>query len=126
MLQSLLRYLSIAISAILVLSFVMFVTDQSDTATAHEVATLGQENDGPGTVQPPAAQTPAPQPAAEKHGQPRKAIDDAADKLIKPFDGLVSNSTSKWARKGVPTLIALLVFGFGLNLLGGYLPKPQS
>src|SRR5205823_5953048 len=118
MFQSLLRYTSIVISGILLLSFVMFVTDQSDAGTAHEVATLSQENDGPGTVQPTA---PAPKPAAKQHGQPRKTIDDADKQLLKPFDGLVSNSTSKWARKGVPTLLALLVFGFGLNLLAGYL-----
>lgn len=123
MLQSLLRYFSIAASAILVLSFVMFVTDQSDAGTAHEVATLNQESDS-GTAQQPAA--PAPKPVEKQHGQPRKAIDDADKQLLKPFDGVVGSSTNKWARKGVPTLLALLVFGFGLNLLAGYLPKPQT
>jgi hypothetical protein len=123
MIQSLFRYVSIAISAVLVLSFVMFVTDQSESGTAHEVATLNSEN---GTNQPAPANTQPPKPAAKQHGQPRKAIDDADKQLLKPFDGLVSSSTSKWVRKGVPTLIALLVFGFGLNLLAGYLPKPKT
>jgi hypothetical protein len=121
--QSILRYASIAISVILVLSFVMFVTDQSETGTAHEVATLNSEN-GPTTT--PEAPAQAPKPPAKQHGEPRKTIDDVATKLTKPFDGLVKSSTSKWVRKGVPTLIALLLFGFGLSVLAGYLPaKPR-
>ena len=122
MIQSILRYTSIAITAVLVLSFVMFVTDQSASGTASEVATLNSEN-GPTTAPAPAA--PAPKPAAKQHGEPRKTIDDVASKLTQPFDGFVSNSHSKWMRKGVPTLIALLLFGFGLSLLAGYLPKPK-
>ena len=124
MLQSLLRYFSIAACAILVLSFVMFVTDQSDAGTAHEVATLQTENDSPTSPAP--AQAPPPTAPAKQHGQPRKAIDDADKELLKPFNGIVDSSTSKWVKKGVPTLLALLVFGFGLNLLAGYLPKPQT
>lgn len=122
MIQSLVRYASIAFSAVLVLSFVMFATDQSQSGTAHEVATLNQKN-GPAGQQP--AQ-PAPSAPAKAHGQPRRAIDDAASKLTKPFDGVVASSKNDWARKAVPTLFALLVFGFGLQLLAGYLPKPKS
>ncbi|MFL5884911.1 MAG: hypothetical protein ACJ77M_07565 [Thermoleophilaceae bacterium] len=120
--QSLLRYASIAISAIVLISFAMFISDQSESGSAKEVATLSSE--GPGTAQQqPGA--PAPKPAAKPHGQPRKAIDDADKTILSPFDGLVSQSSGKWARKGVPSLLALLVFGFGLNLLAGYLPKPK-
>ena len=122
MIQSLLRYASIAISAIVLISFAMFVTDQSESGTSKEVATLNSE--GPTSIQtPPAATTPA--PTAKHHGQPRKAIEDADKAVLSPFNGLVSHSTSKWARKGIPSLLALLVFGFGLNLLAGYVPKPR-
>ena len=120
MIQTTLRYLSIAITATLVLSFVMFVSDQSASGTAHEVATLNSEND-PTT----APATPAPKPPAKQHGEPRKTIDDVANKLTQPFEGFAGNSKSKWIKKGVPTLIALLLFGFGLSLLAGYLPKPK-
>ena len=120
MIQSILRYTSIAITAILVLSFVMFVTDQSASGTASEVATLNSEN---GSTTTPAPATP--KPPAKQHGEPRKTIDDVAKKLTNPFDGFVSHSTSKWVRKGVPTLIALLLFGFGLSVLAGYMPKPK-
>jgi hypothetical protein len=121
--QSILRYASIAITAILVLSFVMFISDQSASGTAGEVATLNSEN-GPTTA--PAPVTPAPKSAPKQHGEPRKTIDDLAGKLTKPFDGVAGSSHSKWVRKGLPTLIALLLFGFGLSVLAGYLPKkPQ-
>ena len=121
MIQSTLRYASIAITAILVLSFVMFISDQSASGTASEVATLNSEN-GPTT----APATPAPKPVPKQHGEPRKTIDDIAGKLTQPFEGFVSNAHSKWVRKGVPTLIALVLFGFGLSLLAGYVqPKPR-
>ena len=125
MIQSLLRYASIAISVIVLLSFAMFVTDQSDAGTAKEVATLNSEGPADGQSQQPATTTAAPQHAAKQHGQPRKAIDDADKAVLSPFNGLVSHSSSKWARKGIPSLLALLVFGFGLNLLAGYVPKPK-
>lgn len=124
MIQSILRYASIAITAILVLSFVMFVSDQSSSGTASEVATLNTEN-GPGTA-PATPGTPAPKPAPKQHGEPRRTIDEVANDLTRPFEGFVANSKSKWVRKGIPTLVALLIFGFGLSLLAGYMPKPKT
>ena len=123
MIQALMRYASIAFSVILLLSFAMFVSDQSKSSSASEVATLNQEN-SPTTAQQPAA--PPPKPATKQHGQPRKAIDGADKQLLKPFNGVVANSKSKWVRKGVPTLLALLVFGLGLSTLAGYAPKPKT
>jgi hypothetical protein len=119
MIQSLLRYASIAISAIVLISFAMFVTEQSKSGTAKEVATLNGEGPGTGVPQQPG------KAAAKPHGQPRKAIDDADKTILSPFNGVVSSSAGKWVRKGVPSLLALLVFGFGLNLLAGYVPKPK-
>lgn len=121
MIQSILRYASIAITAILVLSFVMFVSDQSSSGTASEVATLNSQN---GSTTTPTA--PAPKPPAKEHGEPRSTIDKVAADLTRPFEGFAGNSKSKWARKGIPTLIALLIFGFGLSLLAGYMPKPKT
>jgi hypothetical protein len=40
--------------------------------------------------------------------------------LVAPFAALVSGSESSWVRRGVPTLIALLVYGFGLSFLARY------
>jgi hypothetical protein len=41
--------------------------------------------------------------------------------LISPFAGVV-HSKSIWAQRGVPTLIAFLLFVVGLRILAGYLP----
>jgi hypothetical protein len=122
MLQNLLRYTSIVVSAIVVLSFVFFAVDQSKSSSAQEVATVGNETSST-AVQAQTQQPVAPKPKA--HGQPRAAIDDADKQILKPFDGLANSSGSAWAKKGIPSLLALFVFGFLLNLLAGYLPKPK-
>ena len=117
MIQSLLRYASIAISAIVILSFGMFVNDQSAASSAKDVATLNAE-DGPATNQ-----QPPPPKAPKEHGQPRRAIDGADKTLTQPFDGLVRNSRSAWVRKAVPSFAALMIFGLGLTLVAAYVPK---
>jgi hypothetical protein len=50
----------------------------------------------------------------------RETIDDADDVLVAPFAGLVDSSSSSWVRRGVPTLIALVLYGFGLSFLARY------
>ena len=118
MIQSLLRYASIAISAIVILSFAMFVNDQTASSSAKDVATINAE-DGTGTQQ----QAPARPKAHKPHGQPRRAIDGADKTLTQPFDGLVRNSSSAWVRKAVPSFAALMIFGLGLTLAAAYVPK---
>jgi hypothetical protein len=103
----------------------MFAVDQARDGSKQQVAKLG------GALEPPTnASTNVNQadPSARtervrerKHGQVREVIDDADDVLVSPFAGIVS-SKSIWAQRGVPSLIALLLFGFGLRLLASYLP----
>jgi hypothetical protein len=114
MLQSLLRWASTLACAILVVSFVMFAVEQAKGGTKQ------QENKISGINQPaPSAQD---ERAREKrHGKVREAIDDADDVLIQPFSGVVS-SGSVWAKRGVATLLALLVYGVLARILIGYLP----
>jgi hypothetical protein len=62
----------------------------------------------------------APTPAGERererrHSQVREAIDDVNDVLLAPFAGVSEDATSRWARRGVPALLGLLVYGFGLG-----------
>ena len=73
----------------------------------------------------------APDPTAREetlreqaHSKPREAVDDADDILIKPFAWAAEGSSSRWARKGVPTLLALLVYGFALGFLARGDPHP--
>src|SRR5215210_2976812 len=59
------------------------------------------------------------------HGPVREAIDDANDVLLDPFAGIV-DSESPWVTRGVPSLLALAVFGFGLGMLANFRPKRSS
>ena len=44
-----------------------------------------------------------------------ETIDDANDTLVEPFAPVVDGAGSKWVRRLVPALLALLVYGFGLG-----------
>jgi hypothetical protein len=109
----LLRLVSVVARLIVGASFVMFAIDESQTASdASTRAIAGQ------------AAAAAPDPTAREetlrekaHSKPRELVDDADDILIKPFAWAAEGSSSRWARKGVPTLLALLVYGFGLGFL---------
>jgi hypothetical protein len=59
--------------------------------------------------------------AREKvNGPVHEAVDDANDVLLRPFASVASGSSSKWVRRTVPALLALLVYGFGLGLLARF------
>lgn len=89
-----------------VASFTMFATDQFGGASERTQQVVLDQS--------PTA------PAAKKAGEPRKTIDEVAEKLRSPFDGLVHAAKSEWVRETVPTLLALLVYGFGLGYLARY------
>ena len=44
----------------------------------------------------------------------RELLDDADDILLSPFAWAAPDSGGKWARRGVPALLAVLVYGIGL------------
>ena len=113
-LQTLLRWISTACVAVLVVSFALFAIEQADAESDEQIAMV--EN----------ISQPSPTPETERereaeHGDVREAIDDAADLLLEPFAGVV-DSDSIWAERGVATLLALVVFGFLLRLVAGYIP----
>ena len=109
---------------VLVASFGMFAIDQANNGSKQQVAKLGSEIE-PGAVQTNVNQAdPSPKTERERekqHGQVREAIDDVDDVLVSPFAGVV-HSNSIWTQRGIPTLIAFLLFGVGLRILAGYLP----
>jgi hypothetical protein len=109
---------------VLLASFGMFAVDQANSGSKHQVAKLGSEIET-GAAQANVNQadpSPKTERAREKaHGQVREAIDDADDVLISPFTGVV-DSISFWTLRGVPTLIAFLLFGVVLRILAAYLP----
>jgi hypothetical protein len=105
-------------------SFTMFAVDQARDGSKQQVAKLGRglEPTNAATNVNQADPSPQTERAREKkHGQVRESIDDVDDVLIKPFTGVV-HSNSIWAQRGVPALIAFLLFGVGLRIAAAYLP----
>jgi hypothetical protein len=114
LLQSVLRWASTIACVIVVISFGLFAIEQSKAGAKSEVNKVVGINQ------------PAPGPKNERqrekmHSDVREAIDDADDVLVQPFSGVVS-SGSIWVKRGVATLLALLVYGVLLRILIGYLP----
>jgi len=54
------------------------------------------------------------------HSAPRELVDDADDILLAPFAWAAPHTTSTWARRGVPALLAVFVYGFCLSFLARY------
>lgn len=109
MIERLLRVLAIGLSAIVALSFLLFALDEVRGATTQTRSQLG------------IFERPDPPPAGERarerrHGAVREAIDDAADVVLRPFAGVI-RSGGRWVERGVPALLALGVYGFGLGFL---------
>jgi hypothetical protein len=109
---------------VLLASFGLFAIDQARDGSKQQVAKLGSEIE-PGAVKTNVNQA-DPSPKTErarekKHGDVREAIDDVNDVLVSPFTGVV-DSDSIWTQRGIPTLIAFLLFAVGLRILAAYLP----
>lgn len=99
-----LRVFAIVASAVIALSFVLFAVEEVREASSHQVEAV------------------APDPAAEsaraaRHTKAREAVDDANDLLLTPFAGLIGDDGNDWARRGIPALIGLLLYGLVLLYL---------
>ena len=120
---SLIRFLAIGISVVVVLGFAIFAIDETDKGSKAQQAKLEREL---GTTNDPIAPTARQEDAREnRHGAVREAIDDANDVLLRPFVDLV-DSDSAWVNHGVPALLGLLIYGFGLGMLANMLPKQRT
>jgi hypothetical protein len=94
---------------LVLVSFTLFARDQIAGASKNQQNQI-------------AAGAPAPRvtvPPATHHAQPRRFIDGAAHALTSPFSSIVQ-SDSQWVLRAVPTIFALLVYGFGLGFLARY------
>jgi len=115
-LEGLVRTASIVASVIVLLSFALFALDETrDAAKESAAAVAGLE--ATRSSEPSASEERARERA---HSATREHIDDADDVLVKPFAFVANSSDSSWVRRGVPTLLALLVYGFGLSFLARY------
>ena len=119
MIASALKAASIVCAAILLVSFGLFAIDEFQEGSEETVQTLeGNEVVAPTTDEGERARE-------AQNGDVRELVDDANDVLVDPFEGVVDSNDS-WVQRGVPTLLALLVFGLGLRLLAGYVPGRAS
>ena len=120
---SVIRFVAIAISAIVVLGFALFALDETDKGSkAQQAKVEGQ----PGSSNAPIAPDAREEAARERQqGAVREGIDDANDVLLAPFVDLV-DSDSAWVNHGIPALLALLIYGVGLGFLANMLPRQRA
>ncbi len=124
MISRLVTWASTIAAIVVAVSFGLFAIDQARNGSKQQIAKLGAglEPTNASTNVNQADPTPRTERQREKmHGQVREAIDDADDVLISPFAGAV-HSQSIWAQRGIPALIAFLLFGVGLRIAAAYLP----
>jgi len=115
-LEAPLRAAAIAVSGIVALSFALFAIDEAKSASDRTVLEIEGRA---------AAASPNPTGDEERareraHGPVREAIDDANDVLVSPFAGLAPDGGGTWARRGIPALAALVVYGLGLGFLARF------
>jgi hypothetical protein len=104
-LAKLLRLSSWVICLIVLASFVIFVVEETSSASTHQQEEL---------IEHPSASSGAP---VKHESTLHKKIDEASDFFTSPFAGIVSGSSSQWVIHLVKTALALLVYGFGLSYL---------
>jgi len=115
--EGLLRTAAFVASAIVLVSFGLFAIDETRDASNRSVAGIA------GLEATRAADPTASEERAREraHSKAREVIDDADDILVTPFAPVTADSSSSWARRGIPTLLALLVYGFGLAFLARFM-----
>ncbi|MDQ3723121.1 MAG: hypothetical protein M3376_08665 [Actinomycetota bacterium] len=114
MLERPLRFLAIALSLIIAIGFTLFALEDIGRASATSEQRIAGYT----------ATSPSPAGVRERerrHSRPREIIDDATDVLLSPFAGITADASSRWARRGVPALLGLLVYGFGLGYLARFM-----
>ena len=105
----LLRLASRIICLIVIASFVVFVVDQTGSASTHQQNELNE-----GSVRTSSTSS------AKHKSTLHRTLDETSDALTSPFAGVVSGSHSEWTIHIVRTILALLVYGFGLAFLARF------
>jgi len=109
-LTGLMRIASVVICLIVSASFLVFVVNQTSSASTRQQNELNE-----GSASEPAA-------SGTKHESTlHRTLDEASDALTSPFAGVVAGSQSQWTIHIVRTVLALLVYGFGLAFLARFI-----
>jgi hypothetical protein len=123
---SILRIAAIVISAFVLVGFALFAVDELDRGSKTQQQALSNELEGVPSDPAPIVRTAGDEAAREAaHAGFRELIDDVNDVLLAPFADLV-DSQNAWVARGVPTLLALLLYGLALGFLANMLPKPRA
>jgi hypothetical protein len=107
---SLMSLASRVICLIVIAWFVVFAVNQTSTASTRQQNELAEDSA-------PAASA----SGAEHESALHRTLNETADALTSPFAGVVSGSSSEWTIHIVKTLLALLIYGFGLAFLARFL-----
>jgi hypothetical protein len=119
---SAIRFLAITLSVVVAAGFITFAVDEMDRGSKTQQEALGEETGVRTDVVDPAPSAEDEKTREAQSGTLQEGIDDANDVLLKPFSDIVTSS-SGWVTRGVPTVLALLIYGFGFGLLANFLPK---
>jgi hypothetical protein len=108
-----LRFAAVVCSLLVIAGWGWFAVDETRAASEQTQAEIAGKT---------ASRTASPDPDQERarekvNSKLHEAIDDANDVLLKPFAAITEGSSSKWVRRSIPALLALIVYGFGLGLL---------
>jgi hypothetical protein len=113
-------------SGFVLFGFAFFAADELDRGSRTQQQALANEIKGVTDDPDPIARTSGDEAAREAaHSSVREIVDDVNDVLLGPFVDLV-DSNDVWVQRGVPTLLALLLYGVGLGFLANMLPKQRA
>jgi hypothetical protein len=109
LLAAFLRIASRLACLIVIVSFAIFVVEQTSNASNTQQNKLAGTGSG---------SAPSTSPSTHSHKSTlHKAIDEVAAELTSPFSGITAGDSSQWVIRGVGTLLALLVYGLGIGYL---------
>jgi hypothetical protein len=131
------RLIAVVFSAIVLLGFAFFATDEmsrgsqnQQNALSSELSSTNSRADDDVSASrdlPPVAPSPQEEAQREKvNGTFREAVEDANDVLLGPFANLVESADNTWVVHAVPALLGLLLYGFCLGMLARMLPKHRE
>ena len=120
------RLAAIVMSGFVLSGFAFFCVDELDRGSKNQQEALSRELQGINADPTPVAVTPDDERVREaKNSGFREVVDDVNDVLLGPFVDLV-DSDNAWVARGVPTILALLLYGIGLGFLANMLPTQRS